>query len=169
MGGGWDTYDGADIFEAPEQEAQTRLDALNGLDAMADQARESEWVDQGMRDVPVADLPNPTDIHNASDWRKLSQAEMRAGLARFQEMRPTIENGAGANSDYWADRDTELGLDYEHGYQRVYDAFYHDSDKIRLTKDGDDYDVINGQHRIWLAKELGIDTLPANVVERRRR
>jgi hypothetical protein len=81
-------------------------------------------------------------------------------------MRPTIESGPGANGDYWAEYDRARGLDYEHGYQRVYDAFY-GTDAIRVNWDGTNYDIINGRHRVWLARRMEIDWLPVRVIERR--
>ncbi len=91
---------------------------------------------------------------------------MKAGLERLEEMKPVIANGEGANSDYWAKHDRQQGLDYEHGYQRVYEAFY-GNDAVRLNKDGDRYDIVNGRHRVWLAKRMDIGALPARVTERR--
>jgi hypothetical protein len=90
---------------------------------------------------------------------------MRLGLDQLEGMKSAIESGEGRSSDYWADMDRKYGLDYENGYQRVYDAFYGQS-AIRLTKDGTEYDIVNGRHRIAVAKEMGIDTLPARVIDR---
>ena len=90
---------------------------------------------------------------------------MMAGLSRLQEMQPLIEEGTGANSDYWRAIDTERGLDYADGYQRVHEAFY-GNDAIKVTVDGTNYDIINGRHRIWLAQKMGIDYLPMQVTEK---
>lgn len=162
-----DSQDATDDIEAQALEARENLDALDALEEMPEQPERSEWVDTGIRDVPVADLPEPDDIHNDSDFQKISEDDMRAGLERLQEMRPAIESGRGASSDYWARFDEQRGLDYGHGYRRVYDAFY-GHDAIRLNKDSDQYDIVNGRHRVWLAKSMGIETLPARVIERRR-
>lgn len=125
-----------------------------------------EWVDRGVLDVPVADLPNPDGIEGSTDFHKLSAPEMKAGLARLEEMKPAIASGKGASSDYWAEHDRQHGLDYAHGYQRVYEAFY-GNDAIRLTNDGKQYDIVNGRHRVWLAKRMDVKDLPARVIERR--
>lgn len=161
----------SDVSETTEKDtlkAGAELAALNNLEQLPEADQPSEWVDQGVRDVPVADLPNPEGIHNAGDFVKVSEDDMRAGLQRLQEMRPTIESGVGASSDYWADVDKQQGMDYAHGYRRIYDAFY-GQDAIRLCKDGDRYSIDNGRHRIWLAKQMGIASLPARVIERTRR
>ena len=162
-----DSHDVTDDVEAQALEVRENLDALDALEEMSEQPGRSEWVDAGVQEVPVADLPEPDDIRDENDFRKVSEGEMRAGLERLQEMRPAIESGEGSNSDYWARFDEQRGLDYEHGYRRIYDAFY-GHDAIRLARDGDRYDIINGRHRIWLAQRMGIGTLPARVIERHR-
>ena len=80
-------------------------------------------------------------------------------------MQPVIESGEGDNSDYWAAVDQKARLDYAHGDQRIYEAFY-GQDAIRVTWDGSRYDIINGRHRIWLAKHAGLETLPVHLIER---
>lgn len=123
------------------------------------------WVDSGIRALNPADLPDPSEIETEG-FSKVSEEMMRIGLQRLQEMRPVIESGVGASSDYWAEYDRAHGLDYEHGYQRVYESFY-GGDAIRVNWDGTNYDIINGRHRVWLARRMGIDWLPVRVVERR--
>ena len=123
-------------------------------------------VQHRLQNLMVSSLPAPEGISGAADFSKVSENEMRAGIKRLQEMRPVIESGAGAASDYWADLDRQRGLSYVDGYQRIYDAFY-GQDAIYVEKDGDNYDIINGRHRIWLAKQMGIDNLPMRVTERR--
>lgn len=120
------------------------------------------WIDEGIHQVPVHELPPPEGITSAADFQKVSETEMRAGIRRLQEMRPTIEAGAGASSDYWREFDKTHGLEYAHGYQRVYDAFF-GMDAIKVTADGKKYDIVNGRHRIWLAQQMGIDYLPMRV------
>ena len=116
--------------------------------------------------VSVNDLPEPEGITGSQDFQKVSEPDMKAGLLRLQEMQSLIDSGgAAANGDYWSKVDADKGLTYEHGYRRIYDTFY-GNDAIRVTKDGDRYDIVNGRHRIWLAKQMGIDTLPMRVVER---
>ncbi|MFL6282062.1 MAG: hypothetical protein ACJ74Q_02715 [Pyrinomonadaceae bacterium] len=125
------------------------------------------WVDEGVRFVSVADLPEPPDISGGADFRKISETEMRAGIEKLQEMRPVIESGLGASSDYWADYDRRRGMEYAGGYQRVYEAFYGD-DCIKVNDDGGSYDIDNGRHRIWLAKRMGVGQLPMRVIKRKK-
>jgi exonuclease VII small subunit len=128
--------------------------------------RVATWVDAGIQFVNVADLPDPDGISGGDDFRKTTEAEMRSGISKLQEMRPLIESGVGASSDYWADYDKSRGLDFAGGYQRVYDAFY-GIDCVKVNKDQNSYDIDNGRHRIWLAKRMGVEQLPVRIVERR--
>ncbi|HUW13027.1 MAG TPA: hypothetical protein VM537_25100 [Anaerolineae bacterium] len=162
-----DSQDSTDDVRELALEAQEGLDALDALEELPREPEKDEWVDRGIRDVPIADLPEPEDIHGDDDFKKVSEDEMRVGLDRLQEMQPIIDSQEGVDSDYWGRFDEQRGLDYEHGYRRVYDAFY-GQDSVRLAKDGDQYDIINGRHRIWLAKKTGIETLPARVIGRRK-
>lgn len=117
--------------------------------------------------VAVNTLPDPQGISGDGDFRKVPSDEMRAGLRRLQEMMPVIQSGDGADPDYWSHKDAALGLEHNDGYRRIYDAFYGDN-AIRVTLDNGVYDIINGRHRIWLAKQMGITTLPVRLVERDR-
>jgi hypothetical protein len=131
----------------------------------ASAGRPGAWIDEGVRFVNVADLPEPEGISGATDFKKITEPEMRAGIEKLQEMRPAIESGLGASSDYWADYDRRRGLDFADGYQRVYEAFYGD-DCIKVNNDGGAYDIDNGRHRIWLAKRMGVEQLPMRIVKR---
>jgi hypothetical protein len=114
----------------------------------------------------VDDLPGPKGFSGSPSFRKgISEARMRAGIQRWVEMRSVIESGVGASSDYWADFDRAKGFEYENGYQQVYDAFY-GADCIKVNKTGNSYTVDNGEHRIWLAKQMSVDQLPMRIVEK---
>ncbi|MBM3239285.1 hypothetical protein FJZ31_23580 [Candidatus Poribacteria bacterium] len=123
-----------------------------------------QWVERGVVEIDVANLPMPEDISKDLDFQKVPMDEMKAGLKMLQEMLPIIESGVGASKEYWAKRDNELGLDYPNGYLRIYEAFY-GHDAIRVEKSGNNYDIVNGRHRIWLAKQMGIGKLPVSLVE----
>ena len=115
--------------------------------------------------VDLNALPETEDFSIVEGFSKTSEAEMCAGLERWwTEMRPVIESGEGANSDYWREVDHQKGLTFAEGYQRVYEALY-GQDSIHVDKNGAVYDIINGRHRIWLARRIGIPHLPMQVVE----
>ena len=99
----------------------------------------------------------------SDDYRKVSRDEMREGLRKLVEVvRPKVQQGATAED--FSRMDEELGLDYAHGYRRVYDAFYGPNECIVVERVGDTYQVINGRHRLLLAREMGIESLPARVL-----
>lgn len=124
-----------------------------------------QWVNEGVQAVTVDTLPEPEGINDASDFKKVPLEEMASGIRRLQEMTPTITSGIGASSDYWAKHDRQKGLAYSEGYQKIYDAFY-GGDAIKIDVDGSNFNIINGRHRIWLAKRLGVATLPMRVTRK---
>jgi hypothetical protein len=94
-------------------------------------------------------------VRGPESFQHVPMGEMREGLLLLERVLAAIENGA--------DRDELRRLDAT--YLRVYDAFFGDT-AIRLVRRPDGrYEVTNGYHRIWLARQLGIDELPARVVE----
>ncbi len=127
-----------------------------------------EWVDRGIQDVRVDEVDlKDSPVQDNSDFQKVSHEEMVEGFRVLkQEVEPAVDQGA--DGEYFSRQDEQRGLDYEHGSRRVYDAFYGDS-AIRLEKDGQDYNVINGYHRLAVAQELDLDTVPAHVIEKTRR
>ena len=126
---------------------------------------QGDWKDRNIQNIYVDNLPYPDEIKNGDDFKKVSLEEMKAGLNRLQEIRPIVEKGTGNSSDYWAKIDQQKGLNFSSGYQRIYDAFY-GQDAIRVEKNGNTFDIINGRHRIWLAKQMGIEQLPIHLIEK---
>lgn len=153
-------------YQAPSPATSSPLTAIAETEPIiaVDSPSHEGWSHRGAQSVRLADLPDPEGINGPADFKKVSYPVMQAGLQRLQEMLPIIEHGEGRSSDYWAQVDQQRGLPYEHGYQRVYEAFYGDT-AIRLERIGNQYTIINGRHRLWLAKQMGIETLPAYVVE----
>ena len=130
----------------------------------ADVREGAHWEDRGIIDVPVADLPQPEGVDGPQDFNHHIKYEDAVSATRtVQEMKPQID--AGYTSDDFADLDKAKGLNYEHGQQRVYDLYY-GSDPIAVDKDGDKYDIVSGRHRIFAAKEIGLDFIPARVKEK---
>jgi hypothetical protein len=130
------------------------------------EADKGQWIDAGIQNVPVDKIDDSdTYVYGPEDFKKVSREEMVHGLETLQsEVRPAVENGA--DKEYFRSLDQERGLDYPNGTQRIYESFY-GQDAIRLDKIGDRYMVVNGYHRIYAAKELELETLPARVVEKR--
>jgi len=128
----------------------------------------SEWEDRGIQDVPL-DQIDLTDSHvrGAEDFTKVSHKDVVEAFRKLEaEVRPAVQHGGDA--DHFRQLDEARGVDYEHGCERVYDAFY-GSDAIRLNKTDERYEVVNGYHRLAVAEEVGLDMVPAQVIERRQR
>lgn len=122
--------------------------------------QEKRISDVSLEQVDLSDSP----VKGPGDFQKVSYEEMKEGLSKLEEVvRPAVKSGA--NGDYFSRLDAELGLDYPHGYRRIYDAFYGDR-PIQLVKCGDAYRVgKEGYHRLYVAVEMGLKMVPARVVE----
>lgn len=165
-----------DAAPVPEQSEQRQLQS-----AVADRAYEPQVEAQskvaaatdaapevgGIRDVPLSQINNP-EVNSPEDFRPGSYEGLHRDLERLQELDPHIEAGQGEQTaDAW-DRQQKLGHYTEEGYTRGYtDAHktYYETDPIALspTEDGR-YEIINGRHRVYLAHEMGLETIPARIV-----
>ncbi len=167
---------GGDAPPAPEQSEQRQLQS-----AVADRAYEPPVEAQskvaaatdatpetgGIRDVPLSQINNP-QINDPEDFRPGSYEGLRQDMERLQELKPYIEAGQGEQTaDAW-DRQQESGHYTEDGYTRGYtDAYktYYESDPVALSPTDDGrYEIINGRHRVYLAREMGLETIPARIV-----
>jgi hypothetical protein len=146
-------------------EWKLRPDTIKIIQDGCDKTEQNEWVNRGIVEVPISSIDDrDCPIKSYDDFHKVSHDQMKDGLNKLEsDVRPAVKNGA--NGDYFSDLDQQKGLDYEHGYRRVYDAFY-GNEPIRLDKDGDTYSVINGYHRLFTAKEMGFQTIPSLVNEK---
>jgi len=121
------------------------------------------WEERGILDVSIerVDLSD-SHVKGKSDFYKVSYEEMKEGIRKLESVvRPAVQSGA--NGDYFSQMDAKQGLDHEHGYRRIYDAFYGDT-AIRLEKVGNTYNVVNGYHRLLIATEMGLKNMPARVI-----
>lgn len=124
-----------------------------------------EWVDRGIQDVPVTDLPSPEDVDGPQDFNHhISYDDAIAATHELQNIKPSVAQGW--TGDDFSAADEKAGLDYANGQRRVYDLYY-GRDPIRLNKDGSEYHIIDGRHRVYAAKVVGLDTVPAHVIERK--
>lgn len=153
----------------PTDKLKPKLDEDKSDKASDNVARFTDMLEQksNMQDVAIADLPDPEGISGPEDFTKYSAESLQSGIEKLEKMKPIIDSGVGDNSDYWREYDAAHGLSVPDGYQIVYDSYY-GGEHIRVEKFGDDYDIINGRHRIWLAKQMGVESLPMEVVDVQR-
>lgn len=110
--------------------------------------------------LALIDLSDST-IHREADFRETPREAVVAGLDKLEQVQRWIEQGA---TDQWLwEIDQERGLSGAEGYHNIYRVFYGD-EAIALEKMGNGYRVLNGYHRLTVAKELGLTTIPARVV-----
>ncbi|MFX1355112.1 MAG: hypothetical protein ACFFGP_14250 [Promethearchaeota archaeon] len=168
----WESYEdeSSEIEELAQEDEIPRgwrpsPQTIEAIQGKKDTPSEGEWEDRGIQDVSVdhVDLSD-SPVQDAGDFHKVSHEEMVDGFRKLEEeVRPAVAKSADA--DDFSRLDEDRGLDYEHGYRRVYDAFY-GNNSIRLDKVGDSYSVVNGYHRLAVARELGLKTVPARVIEK---
>ncbi|MGB0383839.1 MAG: hypothetical protein ACPGWR_03365 [Ardenticatenaceae bacterium] len=137
--------------------------SLGASSSPTDTPTNAKWVEQGIIDVPIEQIDtSESSVQGAQDFRKVSHDQMVAGLQKLEEVvRPAVQNGV--DGDYFSELDAEQGLEYANGYRCIYDAFY-GSEPIRLEKVGESYQVTNGQHRLFVARQLGLKNIPASVI-----
>lgn len=139
------------------------LGASSSSSSSTNTSTSTKWVEQGIIDVPISQIDtSDSSVQGAQDFRKVSHKQMVDGLQKLEQVvRPAVQNGA--DGDYFSELDAEEGLEHADGYRRIYDAFY-GGEPIRLEKVGDSYQVTNGQHRLFVARELGLESIPASVI-----
>jgi len=145
--------------------AVTSVSSVAGVGAAAADAGISRFCERGFVAINVAEIPDEEiGSLSADDFHKYPHEEMLMGARRFDlEVRPAAEAGSGR--DYFQQKDRESGADYEHGLERLYDSYY-GSEPIRVTKlKSGRLEVTNGRHRLFVAKEAGIRTVPVSLVE----
>ena len=114
----------------------------------------------GRESIKVSDVID--DTGKDPSFEKVSREHVEWGLDRLKGVvEPALRNGKGA--DYFAARDAAEGLSGERSYSGVYNWFYNSDHAIKVTRATGGYVVTNGYHRLAVAREIGIDTLPATV------
>lgn len=126
----------------------------------------SGWTSWTQASIQMIDLDRidltDSPVTDTDDFLKVPAQEVEEGLRKLRDVvMPAVAQGA--DGDYFSRLDAAQGLDYAHGYRRIYDAFY-GHDCIRLCRVGDRYQVVNGYHRLFLARRMGFRVLPARVL-----
>lgn len=129
-----------------------------------DSISKQEWVDHGIIDVPVTELPIPENVDNPDDFdHHISWEDAKSATEQLPQIQEETKNGKGRDDFHLEDQ--QNGLDYSQGKERIYDLYY-GSDPVVLDKIGDKYDIVSGRHRVYAAKTLGLESIPARVKEK---
>jgi Skp family chaperone for outer membrane proteins len=118
--------------------------------------------------LDAIDLRDVQGVSSAADYRKVPYQQMCDGFERLKrEILPALAESLTSMSDHFREIDRQSGLDYEHGLQRIYDAFFGHHDFVYFVRRQDGgLDLVNGRHRVKVAWDLGWDAIPARVKER---
>ena len=156
-------YDAAD-----SQAAGDSFDS-SGLEARVQDAGSVSDNTNGVTDIPL-DKVNLTGVDSPADFRSPDQyAGMYREAKMLDQMQPALAQGADADTfDAW-DKANQIGNSstdsYVRGYTDVYHTYYDGSEVVAVERRPDGtYDVTNGRHRIFAARQAGLSTIPAKVL-----
>lgn len=148
--------------------SEAKIRSVEGI--VSDRAHPSE-----IEFVDVNRLPETPEIRGPQDFKGNTLAErqthyesLKRELLRQEQMRPNIEQGHGPETwDAWDDQQgigQASPVGHVRGYADVHRAYYDKDNAIAVSEvDGRYVDIINGRHRVFLARELGIRKLPVHV------
>jgi len=109
-------------------------------------------------------------VEGPSDFKKVSHEQMLDGFEKLRRtVLPGMENVGRPSSSIFQSHDAASRASYDEGVQRVYDAFFGSQDFIYLERgrEQDRFDIMNGRHRIMVARDLGWEAIPARVKDMR--
>lgn len=94
---------------------------------------------------------------------RVSASDMSWGIEKLEAVvLPAIE--AGKDVGYFRARDAAEGLSGTRSYESVYEAFFNADFAVKLTAlPSGRFEIINGYHRVALARRLGVSKLPTIV------
>jgi len=153
---------GAAIGALAGREAADRGDAAGQPPVFAEGSEPPiQLLHPEIRVVPIDQIDlSDSPVQGDADFHKVSHADMVEGLTKLQQVQQWIEQGA--TDQMLRDIDAQQGLSGVQSYHNIYRVFYGDS-AIKLDWVDGRYQVTNGYHRLAVAKELGLTTIPARV------
>lgn len=159
-------YHGDSYMEKPQFEQGAEPGGLEAKLGQTENVTRNPNNPTDIEQVPVDKVNNP-DMQGAQDFDSPAEyASYRREAEMLKQMQPAIEHGAGPDTwDAW-DKHNQIGHytpdGYTRGYTDVYKGYY-ENDTIALEQRGDQYEILNGRHRVCVAQEAGLKTVPARV------
>jgi len=124
--------------------------------------QELKTVPDGYRMVPLGLIEDSADVRGPEDFKKpgYSPEDLAWSYTALREVvLPALARGLGA--DHFAELDARQGFMGTHSYTECFNGFFSAIEAIRLNGlSSGRYSVANGRHRIWVARELGLDAVP---------
>lgn len=118
---------------------------------------------EGVHLVPLAMIDDSdTRIRGVEDFSEFyTPADLEWAHEAFQSViKPGV--AAGATVDDFRARDQREGRMGARSYEMTFAGFF-GTDAIKLSPAGSKLEVNNGYHRIWVARQMGLDAVPARV------
>jgi hypothetical protein len=156
------------LGEKDELEKQTQQ--VEGA-SLEQRIRDAQPITDQSSSVQFVDLEriNPNEIQSPADFKSPAEyAEQLREAHMLKQMLPALEQGVDPELfDQW-DQANQIGHyspeRYVRGYTDVYHAYY-GAERIGLERRPDGtYDVLNGRHRIFAARQAGLEKIPAQVL-----
>lgn len=123
---------------------------------------------EGLTEVALKDI-NESDIRSVADFHN---PEKHAALTReaimLKQMQPSLAGGTDVELFHGWDQANQIGhyspAGYIRGYADVYHSYYGDEAIALEAKADGRYNVINGRHRLAVAREVGLSKVPARML-----
>lgn len=114
--------------------------------------------------VPIAKCVDDQRVTSEADFVRISASDARWAVTElYRQILPRMGNGGDLASRLSAS-DAGAGRSGNQSLQATYSGFFREEHRVKVTELADGgYDVLNGAHRIWMARQLGMTHIPAAV------
>jgi hypothetical protein len=125
---------------------------------------QDDFFEVDLNQVPMPQIDPSWDSSKAYPREQVDQ-----WVSELEEIQRRTQSQGWRSEDFEQLRDSADPAERNLG--ETYHKFYHhgsggprmNHDFVKLDWAGDHYEITNGQHRIWLAKQRGLHTMPAQV------
>jgi hypothetical protein len=130
---------------------------------------------EGFAWVSLADLPEEDFVTDPDQFKKATRADMLRGIALLRDqILPMVNANPALNRDDFARLDQQRGTEWTaegfvhpNSLTKVWDAFLNPRRESQVVVVGrmpdGSYDVIDGRHRLGVARELGMTAMPCKL------
>lgn len=160
-----------DIYHSLKMDDSNKIGSRNdnhqlvsaSVDSIQEKGLEiNEWVDYGINNVKVQDLKISEGVESKEDFSKISWEDAIHATEQLPNLIEEVESRKGMED--FREIDRQNGVDPWFGKEKSFNLYY-GGDPVKVEKIGDRYLIDHGRHRIFAAKGLGIEIIPARVKE----